>query len=120
MRPKAHRCHASTALRGAKRMISSLPAVAPSRAEFDFRPPLPPIPARQREELRVDEVEFRRLRTAGEIAGIRHLRAEIQLPASVLRDPGFHALEKKETRTESSAHSSGTAPSLGRSDWSPC
>lgn len=92
-------------------MISSQLAGAPSRAEFDFRPPLPPVPG---------EVTFRRLRTAGEIARIQYLRAEIQLPDSVLRDPGFHALEKKETRMESSPHSNGAAPSSGHCDWSPC
>lgn len=102
--------------------MNSQSAATPLGSEFarnEFRLPLPSIPAGQREDVRVDELEFRRLRTAGEIARIRHLRAEIQLPASVLCDASFRALEKKETRTGSSARLNGAAPSLARSGWSP-
>jgi hypothetical protein len=54
-------------------------------------------PPASRLEVPVDELSFCHLRTSAEIARIRHLRSEIQLPEAVLADPGFHAREKKET-----------------------
>jgi hypothetical protein len=54
--------------------------------------------------LRVEEIRFRRLRTADEIACVLPLRREINLPRA--GDPGFAALEKKEMRSALSAHSS--------------
>jgi hypothetical protein len=60
------------------------------------------------------ELVFRQLRT-GEIAQIRHLREEIQLPDAILSDPGFAAREKKETSrgwwARSSAGAGSSAPS---------
>lgn len=55
------------------------------------------------------EVNFRRLRGSAEIAGILHLRQEIQLPASALTDTGFATREKKETKSASWARSFGLA-----------
>ncbi len=75
----------------------------------------PDAAARRREaELEPGEVSFRRLRTAVELRRIEHLRAEIQLPASAVADPGFRSREKKETRKASSVLSSGGAASSGR------
>lgn len=71
-------------------------------------------------ELPVGELTLQRLRTCSEIATIRHLRDEIELPSSVRSDPSFCALEKKETRTASLARSNGAASSSARSGWFPC
>lgn len=88
----------------------------PSGTRFLPAEPLGPIELRQREratpaksqpgreEVPVDELVFCHLQTLGEIAGISHLREELQLPESVLADPGFHAREKKEISTDSSGH----------------
>lgn len=50
-------------------------------------------------EVPIDELRFFHLKTEAEIARIRHLREEIQLPASALADPSFSTREKKETNT---------------------
>ena len=67
-----------------------------------------------KKEVPVDELSFCHLKTAAEIARISHLREEIQLPASVVADPGFRAREKKEIRKASSAPSNAAAHWLGR------
>jgi hypothetical protein len=88
----------------------------PSTEHFQPVMPMPmPVsmpmgpPAGSRDELPVAELNLRRLVTAREISRIHYLRDEIDLPASALRDPAFRSLEKKETRTASSARSSGAA-----------
>jgi hypothetical protein len=55
------------------------------------------------------EVGFRRLQGPREIAGVLHLRNEIQLPASALGDSSFAAREKKEMKLAWSALSCATA-----------
>lgn len=65
-------------------------------------PPLPELPA-ARLEVPVEELGFCHLQTPADIASIRHLRSEIQLPEAVLADPGFDAREKKETSRDLSA-----------------
>ncbi len=71
--------------------------------------PAAPEQAAAREELSLDQITFRRLQSAGEIARIAHLREEIQLPASTLADPVFRSREKKEMKLGSSALSSAVA-----------
>ena len=65
-------------------------------------------------EVPLAELTFRHLQTADEIAGIVHLRKEIQLVAASGADPTFVAREKKETRRALSPLSSVAAPSSGR------
>lgn len=65
-------------------------------------------------DLRLDEIEFRRLHAADEIADIQKLRAEIQLPGAALADPRFMTREKKETGRGLSVHSNGGTISSGR------
>jgi hypothetical protein len=74
--------------------------------------PAPPK-ADHRLEVPLAELNFRHLQTADEIAGIVHLRKEIQLVAASGEDPTFLAREKKETRRALSRHSSAAAPSSG-------
>jgi hypothetical protein len=69
----------------------------------------------EREDIRIGELSFRQLRTGAEIERIKHLREEIQLPASALADPGFQTREKKETREALSALSSIADNSSARS-----
>jgi hypothetical protein len=71
---------------------------------------LPPADA-GRVEVPLDELGFFRLTAPSDIAEIHHIRAEIQLPASAVADPGFRAREKKETRKASWGHSSGATNS---------
>lgn len=65
------------------------------------------VPPGSRPEVVPDELHLRALSTPWEIAEILHLREQIQLPATVLADPGFAMLEKKETSRVSSQRSSG-------------
>lgn len=69
----------------------------------------------EREETPVDQLSFRRLRTAADIARIRHLREEIQLPVSAVADPDFQTREKKETSRGLWVPLSVVASSSGRS-----
>ena len=85
-------------------------------------PELPPAcladavpPERRRFEVAPGELRLRHLTRSWEIAEVAHLRRQIQLPAAVLADPGFAALEKKETAAASSRHSSAVT-----SPWAPC
>lgn len=81
------------------------------------REPAGPAPAAKvdtRLEVPLAELTFRHLQTADEIAGIVHLRREIQLVAASGADPTFVAREKKETRRALSPHSSAAALSSGR------
>lgn len=101
---------------------------AASTALFPSAPPVPQgVPlARQQEqpvspakvdnrlEVQLAELTFRHLRTADEIAGIVHLRKEIQLVAAGVADPRFVAREKKETRRASSPLSNAAVPSSAR------
>lgn len=66
-----------------------------------------------RQEVQVQELWLRPLRTAAEVAEIMHLRNQIPLPAEVLADPGFAALEKKGMRPASWRPSSGAAARSG-------
>lgn len=54
-------------------------------------------PAARRHEVVIDELEFRRLKTAREISEVHRLRAEIRLPASTVGRADFATREKKET-----------------------
>jgi hypothetical protein len=72
---------------------------------------LPPLPT----EVQPHEVGFRRLAGAREIAGILHLRAQIQLPAATLADAGFAAREKKEMNWAWSERSCALARPSARS-----
>ncbi len=65
------------------------------------RPSLRPAHA---PDVKVDEIRFRQLTCPEEIAAVLHLRSEINLPSA--GQPGFAALEKKETRWGLSALSS--------------
>ena len=62
-------------------------------------------------EVPLSELSFRHLKTADEIAGIVHLRREIQLVAASGADPAFVAREKKETSRVLSPLSSAAAHS---------
>ncbi|MBC5786268.1 hypothetical protein H8N03_25245 [Ramlibacter sp. USB13] len=48
-------------------------------------------------DVKLEEIEFRRLHAADELQAIHKLRSEIQLPGKALADPGFLTREKKET-----------------------
>jgi hypothetical protein len=72
-----------------------------------------PLPA-ARQELRVNELRFRRLSSAGEIAEILPLRRTIPLPAAAQADPGFDEIEKKGMSLAWSERSSTTAGSLAQ------
>lgn len=54
----------------------------------------------ERIEVPIEELAFSQLLSPVEIARVRHLRSEIQLPEAVRADPGFAAREKKETRSD--------------------
>lgn len=73
--------------------------------------PPPPAKVDNRLEVPLAELTFRHLKTADEIAGIVHLRKEIQLVAASGADPGFVAREKKETNRVLSRLSSAAARS---------
>ena len=81
-----------------------------------FLPGRVPAPrARTRSyEVRLDEVEFRRVRASDELAAIQRMRAEIQLPGTAVADPRFQTREKKETRRGWSALSNGVTTSSER------
>jgi hypothetical protein len=88
----------------------ALAALSPEEGTRELHVPLPATVVRP--EISPDEVWLQQLTTAREIAGIEHLRRQIQLPAAVLADPGFASLEKKETKSAASRHCSGvTSPS---------
>ena len=84
-----------------------------ARAHAEIRaaapPPLPPDFGRV--EVPLELVRFRHLRTPQQVHRIQHLREELSMPAHVRAAPAFIALEKKETRTVSWAHSSAWAAS---------
>ena len=65
-------------------------------------------------EVPLAELTFRHLQTADEIAGIVHLRKEIQLVATSGAEPTFVAREKKETRPALSPPLSAAAPTSER------
>jgi hypothetical protein len=67
-----------------------------------------------RQEVPINELSFRALETAGEIAAIKYLRDELSLPGSVLADPEFQLLEKKETSGAWSALSASARHLSGR------
>ncbi|CAN5732652.1 hypothetical protein BH11PSE7_BH11PSE7_07110 [soil metagenome] len=50
-----------------------------------------------RQDVPINELRFRALETPAEIGAIKYLRDELSLPGSVLADPEFLTLEKKET-----------------------
>jgi hypothetical protein len=94
----------------------TLPALSPLLDDGFLPGSLPQSPTlRTRSyDLRLDEIEFRRLHAADEIAAIQKLRAEIQLPGAALADPRFMTREKKETGRGLSAHSNGATISSGQ------
>lgn len=59
----------------------------------------PAAGAESRQDVPVDEIGFSAMKTARDIDSIKYLRGELSLAESVLSDPEFHALEKKETST---------------------
>ena len=65
-------------------------------------------------DVRLDELEFRRLRAADEIEAVQKMRSEIQLPGAAMADPGFRTREKKETGRGLSARSNGVTTSSVR------
>lgn len=67
---------------------STEPALGPHLAPPEGSPP-------ERQQLLVDELRFRRLSSAAEIAEILPLRRTIPLPATAQAHPGFDELEKK-------------------------
>ena len=67
------------------------------------------------EQLDPLELRFCHLQSPRDVARVMHLRQEIHLPTSTLADPGFASREKKETRLDLSALSSGADNSSGRS-----
>ena len=71
-------------------------------------------PDRRRFEVAPGELQLRHLTRPREIAEVAHLRRQIQLPAAVLADPGFAALEKKETATAWSRRSSAASSPWAR------
>jgi hypothetical protein len=86
-------------------------AMARERADPTFFGDRPPA---ARLEVTPGELRLRHLTGSWEIAEVAHLRRQIQLPAAVLADPEFAALEKKETGSAWSRHSSGAT-----SPWAP-
>jgi len=60
-------------------------------------PEISPEPQSIRQDVPIDELSFRHLKSGAEMAQVSHLRQQIQLPAAALADPGFGAREKKET-----------------------
>lgn len=79
-------------------------------------PLLVPAPAARvrSENVPLEEIDFRPLRAADEIAAIQKLRGEIRLPGAAKADAGFVAREKKETGRGSSARSNGMTSSSAR------
>jgi hypothetical protein len=88
----------------------ALPALSAASQLDDLAAYAPPTT-----EVQPHEVSFRRLRGAHEIAGILHLRSEIELPAAVLADASFRTREKKEMKSASWALSSVSARRSARS-----
>lgn len=88
--------------------LAAMPPM-PLLDDFSYEPP--PVTT----ELRPQDVGFRRLRGAGEIARILHLREEIRLPAAVQADAGFAAREKKEMKSASSVRSCDSVKRSARS-----
>lgn len=88
------------------------------------QPRLAPIPGQHegsapakidnRLDIPLSELNFRHLKTADDIAGIVHLRKEIQVVAAGVADPAFLTREKKETRRALWPLSSVAATSSGR------
>ena len=84
--------------------VSGFPAAAAARYSPSLMPlvqpqkltPAPKVDTRL--DVPLSELTFRHLRSADEIAGIVHLRKEIQLVAASGADPSFVAREKKETK----------------------
>ena len=58
-----------------------------------------PVAVEARQDVPIDEISFCALKTMQEINSIKYLRGELNLPGSVLADPEFERLEKKETST---------------------
>ena len=87
------------------------PQLAPMSGQHDG-------PAQAKVDNRLDfplsELHFRHLKTADDIAGIVHLRKEIQVVAAGVADPAFVTREKKETRRALWPLSNAAATSSGR------
>lgn len=88
----------------------ALTALAPGEVPLPVGRTVVAPPAPRSFDVRLDEVQFQRLRAADEMHSIQKMRAEIQLPGTAMADPGFFSREKKETGRGSSALSSGTMP----------
>lgn len=94
----------------------------PSMRQSQLVPPprlheesVPAAKVDNRLEVPLSELTFRHLKTADEIAGIVHLRQEIQLVAASGADPTFVAREKKETNRALWPLSSAAARLSGQS-----
>jgi hypothetical protein len=74
----------------------------------------------RRHEVLVDEIEFRCLETARDIAEVQRLRAEIRLPSSAAAAAGFATQEKKEIRKASWGLSTGATRPSARCASFPC
>jgi hypothetical protein len=93
----------------------ALPSVPPNVLEVRHAPPQRlPRSGERAFEVPLDEIEFRRVAAADELAAVQKLRAEIQLPGGAVADPGFVTREKKETGTGWSVHSNGGTASSAR------
>ncbi|MBK6007809.1 hypothetical protein JJB11_17045 [Ramlibacter ginsenosidimutans] len=92
----------------------ALPALAPQEDVRTARGRAHAQESTRSYDVKLSEVEFRRLHAADEVHAIQRMRAEIQLPGTALADPGFFAREKKRTEKGWSVHSNGRMRSSGR------
>jgi hypothetical protein len=108
----AHQAEAVSAFQAQAAVAALFPMremlVPPARLHEE---PAPAAKIDNRLEVPLSELTFRHLKTADEIAGIVHLRKEIQLVAASGADPSFVAREKKETNRVLSRLSSAAARS---------
>jgi hypothetical protein len=104
---------AISAFRSQAAAAALFPALHPMQGARERIGPAAVATADARSELSLAELTFRQLHTADEIAGIVHLRQEIQLVAASRADPTFVAREKKEMRRALLACSSVAAPWSG-------
>jgi hypothetical protein len=93
----SNRSAAPFPMMGARFMTEEPSARIPFRNRDRILPDMPAAGQATHKEVPIQELRFRHLKSPEEIAWISHLRQEIQLPPSVLADPGFRAREKKET-----------------------
>jgi len=68
-----------------------------------FAPAVATMPVASRERFVARDVVLRHLKRSDEIAGVLHLREEIDLSVHAAAGPHFATLEKKETKSASSS-----------------